>query len=94
MNKELSTNKNNIDSNNVIDIDNDIKNEIIKSPSRSPLNEILENPSADVDVQNTSIMEKQETLETTLTQLTKDVRILQSSYENLKPKAKENGHEW
>ncbi|CAG8487693.1 20954_t:CDS:2 [Dentiscutata erythropus] len=39
-------------------------------------------------------MEKQETLETTLTQLTKDVKTLQSSYENLKSKAKENGHEW
>ncbi|CAG8738901.1 6110_t:CDS:1, partial [Cetraspora pellucida] len=44
--------------------------------------------------QNTSIMKKQETLETTLTQLIKDVRTLQSSYENLKSKARENGYEW
>ncbi|CAG8503030.1 13511_t:CDS:1, partial [Cetraspora pellucida] len=39
-------------------------------------------------------MKKQETLEIMLTQLTKDVRTLQSSYENLKSKARKNSHEW
>ncbi|CAG8474922.1 41042_t:CDS:10 [Gigaspora margarita] len=39
-------------------------------------------------------MEKQEILETTLTQLTNNVKTLDSSYENLKSKTKENKYEW
>ncbi|KAF0514430.1 hypothetical protein F8M41_017589 [Gigaspora margarita] len=39
-------------------------------------------------------MEKQEILETTLTQLTNNVKTLDSSYENLKSKTKENEYEW
>ncbi|CAG8631982.1 5818_t:CDS:2, partial [Cetraspora pellucida] len=72
-------------------------------PLRSPLNEALsrfllskiftntlENPSINAECkQNTSIMEKQEALETMLTQLTNDIKTLQLSYKRFKLKTTE-----
>ncbi|CAG8535960.1 7392_t:CDS:2, partial [Racocetra fulgida] len=39
-------------------------------------------------------MEKQEALETTVTRLSSDIKVLQSSHENLKSNLKDNSYEW
>ncbi|CAG8658173.1 27844_t:CDS:2, partial [Dentiscutata erythropus] len=106
--KILSTNKNNTTNKNVIDVEkdiDDIQNETAETSSRSSLNEIstniLEDPFTNTECeitnkileQNILIMEKQKTLETTLTQLTNNVKTLESSYENLKSKTKEKEYD-
>ncbi|CAG8620416.1 11646_t:CDS:2, partial [Scutellospora calospora] len=72
-----------------VDTDYNKRNEIVNTI----VNMLLELTNK-ILVQNTSIIEKQEALETTVTQLSSDIKTLQSLYENLKSKTKDIIYEW
>ncbi|CAG8575372.1 11413_t:CDS:2 [Dentiscutata erythropus] len=62
--------------------------------NESKMMKLLLETTKQILTQNISIIEKQNTLDTTITQLANDIKTLQSSHKDFKSNIKDNNQEW